>query len=54
VFGIFYFLLIRPQNQQRKQHEAMLKELKKGDKITANLSYTKDEGKRDDGMMKMK
>jgi Cu/Ag efflux protein CusF len=32
-----------------------IKELKKGDKITANLSYTKEEGKKDEGMMmKMK
>ena len=29
----FYFILIRPQNEQRKKQEAMLKELKKGDKI---------------------
>jgi preprotein translocase subunit YajC len=33
VFGIFYFLVIRPQNQQRKQHEVMLQNIKKGDKI---------------------
>ncbi len=31
-----------------------IKELNKGDKITANLSYTKGEGKKDMGMMKMK
>jgi len=30
---IFYFLIIRPQTKQKKQHEAMLAELKKGDKI---------------------
>jgi preprotein translocase subunit YajC len=29
----FYFILIRPQNEQRKKQEAMLKALKKGDKI---------------------
>lgn len=33
-FGaIFYFLLIRPQRQQQKQHEEMVKGLKKGDEI---------------------
>ena len=30
---IFYFLILRPQTKQRKQHEAELSELKKGDKI---------------------
>jgi preprotein translocase subunit YajC len=31
--AIFWFLLIRPQRQQAKQHEALLKQLKKGDEI---------------------
>jgi len=30
---IFYFLLIRPQQQEQKKHEAMLKGLKTGDKV---------------------
>ena len=30
---IFYFLILRPQSKQRKQHENALSELKKGDKI---------------------
>lgn len=30
---IFYFLLIRPQNQRMKKHRAMLEALKKGDTI---------------------
>lgn len=33
---------------------ATIKELKKGDKIAAHLSYTREQGKHDDGMMKMK
>lgn len=33
IFAIFYFLLIRPQQKQQKEHEAMLKNLKVGDKI---------------------
>jgi preprotein translocase subunit YajC len=33
IFAIFYFLLIRPQQKQQKEHEAMLKSLKVGDKI---------------------
>lgn len=34
--AIFYFLLIRPQQKQQKQHQAMLSELKKGDKIVTS------------------
>ncbi|MBN2140684.1 MAG: preprotein translocase subunit YajC [Desulfovibrionaceae bacterium] len=33
MFGIFYFLLIRPQQKKAKQHKTMLKELKKGDRV---------------------
>lgn len=33
IFAIFYFLLIRPQQQQRKKHEMAILELKKGDRI---------------------
>lgn len=33
IFAIFYFLLLRPQAKQRKRHDQMLKELKKGDEI---------------------
>ena len=36
IFGIFYFLLIRPQQQQAKQHEKMLADLKKGDRVLLN------------------
>jgi len=33
IIGIFYFLLIRPQQKQRRQHEQALTSLKKGDEI---------------------
>lgn len=33
IFGIFYFLMIRPQQKQRKQHEERLRALKRGDTI---------------------
>jgi preprotein translocase subunit YajC len=33
---IFYFLLIRPQQKKEKEHQKMLKELKKGDSILTN------------------
>lgn len=34
MFAVFYFLLIRPQQKKQKQRNAMLLQLKKGDKIT--------------------
>jgi len=33
IFGIFYFILIRPQQKKVKEHKKMVEELKKGDKI---------------------
>ena len=33
VFAIFYFILIRPQQRQRKQHEETIQNLKKGDEV---------------------
>lgn len=33
IFLIFYFLIIRPQQKQRKRHEEALRNLKKGDRI---------------------
>ncbi len=36
IFGVFYFLLIRPQQQRQKQVRAMLAALKRGDKIVTS------------------
>lgn len=36
LFGIFYFLVIRPQQKQQKNHKKMLEGLQKGDKIITN------------------
>lgn len=33
IFAIFYFLMIRPQQKQRKAHDLRLKHLKRGDEI---------------------
>ena len=33
IFAIFYFLMIRPQQKQRRQHEDRLKNLRKGDNV---------------------
>jgi preprotein translocase subunit YajC len=34
--AVFYFLIIRPQGQARKQHAQLLADLKKGDEITTS------------------
>src|SRR6476620_8648275 len=33
IFGIFYFLMIRPQQQRVKQHQAEIAAVKKGDEV---------------------
>jgi preprotein translocase subunit YajC len=33
IFAIFYFILIRPQQRQRKAHDSLIRTLKKGDEI---------------------
>ncbi len=33
IFAIFYFMLIRPQQQRQKKHKDMLDSLKVGDKV---------------------
>lgn len=33
IFVVFYFLLIRPQQKQAKQHQEFLNNLKKGNKV---------------------
>jgi preprotein translocase subunit YajC len=33
---VFYFLIIRPANKQRKEHEQLLQALKKGDEVVTN------------------
>lgn len=35
IFVVFYFLLIRPQQKKAKEHDALLKTLKAGDKVLA-------------------
>ena len=33
IFGIFYLLMIRPQQQRAKQHQAAINAVKKGDEV---------------------
>lgn len=36
MFVIFYFLLIRPQQKKAKEHQEMINNLKKGDRVMTN------------------
>jgi preprotein translocase subunit YajC len=36
MFGIFYFLLIRPQQKKAREHQDLLRALKKGDRVVTN------------------
>ncbi|MFP4686751.1 MAG: preprotein translocase subunit YajC [bacterium] len=33
IFGIFYFLVIRPQKNEQQRHQAMISNIKKGDRV---------------------
>ncbi len=49
MFAIFYFLLIRPQQKKTKEHQAVLSQLKKGDKVlTAGGIHGEISGIKDD------
>jgi preprotein translocase subunit YajC len=36
IIFVIYFLMLRPQMKKQKQHQKMLTELKKGDKVVTN------------------
>lgn len=36
LFGIFYFLVIRPQSRHARQHQTFVTGLKKGDEVATN------------------
>jgi len=33
IFGVMYFLMIRPQRKRQKEHEQLVEELRKGDRV---------------------
>ena len=52
IFGVFYFLMIRPQRKRQKEHESMVRELQKGDRvITAGGIYGQIESLSDDSVV---
>lgn len=36
MFGVFYFMMIRPQQKKAKEHTAWLSQLKRGDEVLTN------------------
>jgi preprotein translocase subunit YajC len=50
LFGIFYFLIIRPQQQRMKAHQAMVAAVKRGDTVVTagglvgKVAKVKDDG----------
>jgi preprotein translocase subunit YajC len=36
MFGVFWFMLIRPQQKRQREHQDMLKNLKKGDQVVTS------------------
>ena len=36
MFAVFWFLVIRPQSRRAKEHQAMLKAIKRGDHVVTN------------------
>jgi len=52
LFGIFYFLLIRPQRKKQKEHQSMMGELKRGDRVvTAGGIYGQIESLSEDSVV---
>ena len=40
IFGVFYLLLIRPQQKRAKQHKEMVSKLSRGDKVIISSGIT--------------
>ena len=54
LFAIFYFLVIRPQQKQAKEHKAMIESLQKGDKIITNGGIICEVVKSEEDFIKVK
>jgi len=54
LFAIFYFLIIRPQQKQAKEHKEMLAALKKGDKVITSGGLMAEVIKAEDDYVKAK
>ena len=39
MFGVLYFLMIRPQQKKMREHQKLLSEIKKGDEVLTNSGF---------------
>jgi preprotein translocase subunit YajC len=53
LFAIFYFLVIRPKQQQVKKHREMIENLQKGDKLVTNGGLIGEVVKVEEGFFKI-
>ena len=52
IFGLMYFVLIRPQRKRQKEHQQLIEELKRGDRvITAGGIYGQIESLSEDSVV---
>ena len=52
LFGLMYFVMIRPQRRRQKEHEQLMQELQKGDNVmTAGGIYGRIESVSDDSVV---
>ena len=54
LFAIFYFLIIRPQQKQQKEHKLMLEALSKGDNIVTSGGLLAEVVKVEEDFIKIK
>ena len=54
LFAIFYFLVIKPQQKQQKEHAKMIQSLQKGDKIVTSGGLICEVVKPEDDFIKVK
>jgi len=52
IFGLMYFVMIRPQRKRQKEHQQLIEELKRGDRVvTAGGIYGAIESISDDSIV---
>ena len=54
MFVIMYFLMIRPQSKRRKEHQALISSLSKGDEVVTIGGLTGHVTKVEEGFVKIK
>lgn len=54
LFAVFYFIIIRPQQQQVKKHKEMVESLQKGDKIVTSGGVYAEVVKAENDYLKVK